>query len=116
LNGSGGVGPYSYYLYEDTSFPYETSGGSVYPGFPVTNQTGGYNVTGLVPGGYYLRIVAANGCEDFSEVVVLPYDDTICATPTPTPLAYPYYCDCGAGCQGSYNPCGFGCVPCNEQV
>jgi hypothetical protein len=103
LNGSGGVGPYTYYLYEDTSFPYETSGGSVYPGFPVTNQTGGYNVTGLVPGGYYLRIVDANGCEDFSEVVVLPYDDTTCVTPPPTT----YFCK-----ENEMSPCLEQVSPC----
>jgi hypothetical protein len=111
LNGSGGVGPYSYYLYEDTSFPYETSGGTVYPGFPVHNQTGGYNVTDLVPGGYYLRIVDANECEDFSEVVVLPYDDTTCVTPPSS-----YFCkeDNFSPCLEQLNPCGPSQIVCTE--
>ena len=111
LNGSGGVGPYSYYLYEDTTFPYETTGGTVYPGFPVHNQTGGYNVTGLVPGGYYLRIVDANECEDFSEVVVLPYDDTTCVTPPPSS----YFCDYGQGCIEQASPCPYNSIDCGEQ-
>jgi hypothetical protein len=40
-----------------------------------------------------LKITDVGGCVDYSEVVVLPFDDTPCVTPTPTPSVNYCYSD-----------------------
>jgi len=93
LTSSGGVWNRTYELFKDSSFPYETTGGSLIQTWTDVTEFGkNISVTGLEPGGYYLKITDVGGCVDYSEVVVLPFDDTPCVTPTPTPTPSVNYC------------------------
>lgn len=127
LTSSGGVWNRTYELYKDSSFPYETTGGSLIQTWTNVTEAGkDITVTGLEPGGYYLKITDANGCIDYSEVVVLPYDDTNCITPTPVPEPEPQTTYCysdGNVVYGPYstlqecqnylnNPYSYICSPC----
>ncbi len=125
LTSSGGVWNRTYELYKDSSFPYETTGGSLIQTWTNVTEAGkDITVTGLEPGGYYLKITDANGCVDYSEVVVLPYDDTNCITPTPVPEPQTTYCySDGNVVYGPYstlqecqnylnNPYSYICSPC----
>jgi hypothetical protein len=106
LTSSGGVWNRTYELFKDSSFPYETTGGSsIQTWTDVTEFGKNISVTGLEPGGYYLKITDVGGCVDYSEVVVLPFDDTPCITPTPTPSTY--FCKENefALCQEQASPC-----------
>ena len=108
LTSSGGVWNRTYELFKDSSFPYETTGGSSIQTWTNVTELGkNISVTGLEPGGYYLKITDVGGCVDYSEVVVLPFDDTSCTTPTPTPPPTTYFCKENefALCQEQASPC-----------
>ena len=113
LTSSGGLWNKTYELYQDSSFPYETTGGVLIQTWTDVTEVGkDILVTGLAPGGYYLKISGVT-CVDYSEVVVLPYDDTPCSTPTPTPApALTYFCDYGQGCVEQLEPCPGNATPC----
>jgi hypothetical protein len=72
MSSGGGVFPKTYRLYEDTTAPYTTCGGTLIATF--TDVTSGDNlksVTGLTSGGYCLEVTDANGCVVNSGVTVL---------------------------------------------
>ena len=84
----GGTYNKTIYFYEDTSFPYEVGGGIPY-GDPVTGLSSGmfpYTKFSLPQGGWYARIVDANGCEIITDVVTLVEGGS---TPTPSPTPSP---------------------------
>ena len=63
---SGGVWPKTYYLYGDSTYPYnDTCSGppiATYTG--ITSGGATFNITGLTYQGYCLTVVDANGCSN----------------------------------------------------
>jgi hypothetical protein len=73
LNSTGGVWPKTYRLYEDTTSPYTTCGGTLVGTWAnITEANKEFNVTGLTTNGYCLEVTDANGCVTNSGVLEVP--------------------------------------------
>jgi len=72
ISSTGGVWPKTYRLYEDTTSPYTSCGGTLIATYTgVTSGSPSRTVTGLTSGGFCLEVTDANGCVVNSGITVL---------------------------------------------
>ena len=71
LTSSGGVFPKTYRLYEDTTSPYDTCGGTLVGTYSTSTYGTTFNVNGLTSHGYCLEVTDANGCVTNSGVTAI---------------------------------------------